>query len=651
MDLQKKKRMFLIGGVLLLALIAAVVLVIVLNGTEDQRYTRHYEAAEAAFRRKDYDAALGELNEALDLKKTEEGYLMMAEIYNARGDTEQAVGVLYSGYSLVGGEALQEMLERLKAEQQQQTAAPPETTALTVAGTALEPDTRLADLSGKGLNDADFAALCSLHELESLSVADNAIRDIAPAAALTKLTDLHLSGNAITDISPLRGLSGLKTLYLDRNPVHDLTPLYGLTGLRTLSLQGVEVTPEALRALQEALPGCRVFADVAADTATEIELGGKTFRSDVTELDLGGRSLTDISPLSECRNLQKLNLRDNKIEDLTPLADLTQLEELSLWNNAVQSVTPLMGLTHLRVLDLDTNRLSDISALAYLTELKSLWLNNNALRSISPLSKLTNLTQLGLRNTGVTDGDLQALSGMKELAELVLDENPGLTAKRVEELKKSLPECEISHSELLRTVNLGGTEYTSDATELSVPARGIESLEGLEHFTALTDLNIDDNRVTDLSPLYGLKQLRTVSLRGNGLSKEAIDALRAQLPDCEIIADPEGTEYDSTAVARGVSAASSAAGTGSGYAILWQEGDAVSTGARRGLADQMKNLGMNVVYDGALPVGAGQLSSYLSAIRGCGADTVFLAVNDAMMARLLTEAQALGYAPQFIQVY
>lgn len=649
MDIRKKKQLFLICGVALLVLIAAVVLVITLSGSAGKQYEKHYQAAETAFREQKYDTALREIDAALNADATEEAYLLLAQIQYAQGDTEAAIQTLYLGYSRVGGDAIAGMLEELKAGSGAENPLP-ETDAVTVAGRSFARDTVSVVLSGKGLNNADFAALCTLPELENLSVSDNAISDISPVAGLTKLTSLQLSNNAVSDLSALGGLGNLKTLYLDGNPVSDLTPLYSLRGLRTLSLKNVAVTPKALGALEDALPDCSVFSDTDAENVIEFEIGGRIVTSDATELDLSGLGLTDISALGECRDLRKLNLRDNKIDDVSPLAELLDLEELRLWNNEVHDVTPLMSLKKLRYLDLDTNKLTDVTALGYLTGLEELWLNNNELRSFAPLRNLTELKRLGLRSTGLADADLELLYGLTELEELSLEENPDITANKFAELQEKLPGCDIAHSELLWKLKLGGVDYTSDITEIIAPNRGIESLEGLEHFTALATLNIDGNRVADLSPLYGLTSLRTVSVRGNGLAQEEIDALREHLPGCEIISDTE-TAFDPTAVGRGSAAASAAAGTGSGYAILWREGDPVSAGARRGLAQQAEDLGMNVVYDGAIPESAEDLTAWIAAMRDCGADTVFLVMDDAAMSAVLEQAEELAYGPQFIQVY
>ena len=539
MDIRKKKQLFLIGGIALAVLVVVIVLIAVFSGGSEKQYQKHYDAAEAAYLRRDYTAAINELSHAIEDKPTEEAYLMMANAYYAEGDAEQAIQVLYLGYSRVGGSAISEMLDRLKRESEGKNETPvPEDGAVTVAGKRFGADTVSVVLSGKDLTNEDFALLCTLPQLENLSVSDNDISDLSPVVALKNLTSLQISNNAVSDLTALSSLSGLKTLYLDGNPIRDLTPLYRLSELKTLSMKNIELAPRTLSDLREALPGCSVFADIDEYAVTEITLGGRTFSSDMTELNLGGLGLTDISALSACRALVKLDLRDNKISDLSPLVELQNLEWLCLWNNEITDVTPLMSLTKLTYLDLDTNQISGITALEYLTGMEDLWLNNNPIRRFTALERLTGLTRLGLKNTGLKDEQLELLYGLDKLRELTLDDNEDLTANKVEELQEQLPECVISHSKLLWTLELGGVTYRSDATEIDASGRGVTDLTGIEHFDKLEKLNLDDNAVADLSPLYELKQLRSVSLRNNGLDPETVDALRAELPRCEVVSDP-----------------------------------------------------------------------------------------------------------------
>ena len=663
----QRRKLFLYGGIALALVIVAVILLLLLGG--DRGYQQHYDKAESYFLHRDYDKALAELEEALRIQQTEEAYLLRANVYYAQGDVEEAVQVLYLGYSRVGGDAIAAMLSRLKEEQSgvhPPVTDPEDAAFVTVGGERFPADTTSVVLSNKGLSNEDLKALSSLSKLESLSLADNALSDISPLAGLSGLKTLQLSSNRLRDLSPLSGLKALKTLYLDGNPVTDFSPLYSLQSLRTLSLKEINVPKEEGAALKKALPDCRIFLDAGeVEETEEVTLGGRTFRTDVTELNLGGLNLTDITVLSRCSQLKKLDLRDNNIQDISALTELRDLEWLCLWNNKVEDLMPLMSLTQLRYLDVDTNAVTDIAVLAYLPELEEVWLNNNTLNGFDSLSGLSKLTRLGLKNTGITDGDLSLLYGLEKLRELGLEGNEALTAEAVETLKEHLDKsCTVIHGELRHTVQWGGRTFYSDATEIDASGLGIESLDGLEHFTRLERLNLSDNRLTELSPLYGLTKLRSLDLRGNPeLGEAAVAALGEHLPDCEIQTDlppeqPEETEapqedpsLQAERVAMGVSAALRAAGTGSGYAILWDSRDPASAPVRLGFVTEARELSMNLVFDRDLEGSVDDLAVYLSAMRAAGADIVFLALRDTDASLVIQTAKDLGYVTEFVLIY
>lgn len=443
MDKQKKRILFTVGGVVVALIVIALILLIALGG--GNKYEKHYTAAEEAFLTRDYSTALKELDLAMEEKLTEEAYLLLADIYYAQGDKEMATQVLYLGYSRVGGEAISDMLERLKSEEQAVTA--PE--GITVAGETYGYGETSVVLKAAGLANSDLDTLCTLSALESLTVSENAISSIQSLSTLSSLSVLDISGNRVSDLSALKDLTALKTLYIDRNPITDFSPLYGLKGLRTLSMKGISITADQLTALQNALPDCRIYAEVPVEEIVEITLGGKTFDSSVTELNLGGLDIEDISELSKCTALTKLDLRDNHIKDISALAELQELEWLCLWNNEVESITPLLTLSKLQYLDVDTNAIEDITALAQLGALEELWLSNNPISSIEPLKDLTSLTRLGLKNLNLSDESLDVLMGLGALKELTIEENEGLTQEKFDALQEALPGCTIAHSELI----------------------------------------------------------------------------------------------------------------------------------------------------------------------------------------------------------
>ncbi len=108
-----------------------------------------------------------------------------------------------------------------------------------------------------------------------------------------------------------------------------------------------------------------------------------------------------------------------QITDLTPLADLENLERLHLSGTQVSDLTPLTGLTNLESLILRGTQVSDLQPLAGLKKLNWLLLERTHVSSLKPLSDLKNLKQLWLFNDSQVD------------------------QKEIEELQQALPKCDI----------------------------------------------------------------------------------------------------------------------------------------------------------------------------------------------------------------
>ena len=124
---------------------------------------------------------------------------------------------------------------------------------------------------------------------------------------------------------------------------------------------------------------------------------------DLTELRLGYRGITDLTPLSSLTKLAVIDLDSNEITDLTPLAGLTNLTWLILKSNKITDLTPLADLTNLEVLYLNNNYITDLTPLAGLMNLTWLNLDSNKITNLTPLAGLTNLEQLYLEKNLITD--------------------------------------------------------------------------------------------------------------------------------------------------------------------------------------------------------------------------------------------------------
>ena len=338
-----------------------------------------------------------------------------------------------------------------------------------------------------GVNQiSDLSPLSTLTSLTYLGLGDNQISDVSPLSALTSLTKLDLQYNQISDLTPLAGMISLRDINLINNPLSDLSPLSNLTNLEVLDisygkvsdvspLAGLEnlpvlIMPRALRAVVRKELGLSNAVPLTKDNIKQltrlhaidkgiVDIQGLEFAVNLTELDLAGNPIKDISPLRELMQLTHLGLgaTNLSVSDLSLLSTLTSLRYLVLWDNQISDLSPLSALTSLVALDLGGNQISDLSPLSELTSLRYLNLEGNQISDSSPLSVLISLRDLSLSNNPLSD--LSPLSNLTNLE--VLD----------------IAYCKVSN---------------------------VSPLAGLENLRVLRMLH---NLTRDFTPLLGLKNL------------------------------------------------------------------------------------------------------------------------------------------------
>lgn len=123
---------------------------------------------------------------------------------------------------------------------------------------SLKPLVNLMTLNLNGNEIKDISVLSDMTKLKTLHLQVNKLSDISALKNLVNLETLMLSGNNISDLSPLKDLVNLITLDIGGNPISDITALKSLKNLSTLYLQGIKLNDSDLKALQEALPNCKI---------------------------------------------------------------------------------------------------------------------------------------------------------------------------------------------------------------------------------------------------------------------------------------------------------------------------------------------------------------------------------------------------------
>lgn len=548
---KKRKKLIIVCAAIVAVLAVMLALILALkNGGTESEYSNAFKQAQEYYYAGDYDNALTKLREAMEAKKTDECLLLMSRCYEAKYDYVNAIAILESSTS--GSDEIKSEIERLKKAKEDYDSGK----IVVICGEQYDVETTSLDLSKKGAGSAALKDIAKLTELTSLKLSDNKIDELDFLTPLKKLTSLDLSNNKISDIKPLKKLSSLRTLHLDGNEIKDFSPLYDIDSLSMLTIGQMDISASQLKELKAKLPNCIIYSDDAKEDVVEIKLGGKTFKNNVTELDLSGCDVHDITLLSACTKLEKLDLSDNSISDISALVDLPNLKELDISNNRISDISPLMSVPKLEYLNLSGNRIKSVAALQDLSGLTELNVSGNELGSIAAIGRLTNLKTLWMDKVGLSDADLEELYNLKNLKKLSIKDNADLSETAVATLKKKLSGCSISHSELKSEIVLGGKSFAVDAENVEANGLGLSDISKVSGFTnvkhldlshnsisrllplstlkTLETLDLSNNSISDVSALTSLKNLKQLWLNGNSISADQIQALKAALPDCYI---------------------------------------------------------------------------------------------------------------------
>ena len=111
----------------------------------------------------------------------------------------------------------------------------------------------------------------------------------------------------------------------------------------------------------------------------------------ISDFSFGFNLISDLTPVGELVNLQKLDCCSNKIRNLEPLCALSELKYLNLNSNYVKDLSPLRTLLNLEYLDCSCNQISDLGPLFGLIKLKKLRLYNNPITDFALLDDLPDL--------------------------------------------------------------------------------------------------------------------------------------------------------------------------------------------------------------------------------------------------------------------
>lgn len=323
----------------------------------------------------------------------------------------------------------------------------------------LKNSTKLANLNLKKNNIENIDNVSGLTKLTYLNLSDNLISNVEPLKSLTKLSSLYLSNNKISDISSLKNLNELSSVKLDGNKIKDFSSINDKKGIFEKIIHNQNVDLENVEVSEKTFEIDNVFVGLE-----KIAKGGNIKVS------------TEAEGVTVTLKSGKLNfsLTDKAMENIKEGLKLTVKfkfeNEMDYENNPT-------------VLNLNVNLVKPAKKYVEIEDAK--------------LLKVIN------KNLGKNRADNQKVTveEMESLTELSIFLKEDGSADFSESAKYSI---------LGKPTSLKGTKDFKFAV-----TRGMKSIKGLEYAKNLKKLKLNENEISDISPLKNLTKLEYLEIQRN----------------------------------------------------------------------------------------------------------------------------------------
>ncbi|CAL6040821.1 leucine-rich_repeat domain-containing protein [Hexamita inflata] len=227
----------------------------------------------------------------------------------------------------------------------------------------------------------------------------------------------------------------------------------------------------------------------------------------LTDLDLSGNAIRDISELAEFVNLIRLNLSSNDIYRIDSLKELMKLQYLNLSNNKILFCEPLKSLNVTELL-INQNQLND---LYYITKMKNFQFKLTTYPKYIE-STLGDFQKYLGDNHGTVEATQQLMDAQQEnhsKMNIVIDNVQILTKYQINAKDEILIENEP---------NLTSIEYADQINLKKLTIRKCNNIQ-FERVPkrVITDLTINDCQLYHVNGIEQMKQLTALNLNNNKL--------------------------------------------------------------------------------------------------------------------------------------
>lgn len=373
---------------------------------------------------------------------------------------------------------------------------------------------------------SNMNVLSSLKELKILSCNNTMISSLQALSKLENLSVLYCENTEISSLKPLDDMSHLTKIYCDNT----------LLG-KEKALDYMSQNPNVLvvfesQKLQKWFLGLPNYWKEIFNSYVEIDMDNPSKEqlhqvAAISEIDISGKmDIETLEPLSRVQSLKKLNASNTQISSIDALYELRELNWLDLSSTSINTIAPLENLNSLNSLNISKTQVEDLTPLQQSHSLKKLIIESTNIRDIHPLMALSNIMELFADHSQVDKSQFE---------EFMIQNPKCLVIYQSDELANWWKELPSSWNDFF--TNLQGWSNKPNSLELHqlvktrelsiTNNRNIQTLEPLNMFVLLENLQITGTQVTNLDVLANLSRLRSLDLSQNPITQlEAIGGLK-----------------------------------------------------------------------------------------------------------------------------
>lgn len=345
----------------------------------------------------------------------------------------------------------------------------------------LKNSTKLANLNLKKNNIENIDNVSGLTKLTYLNLSDNLISNVEPLKSLTKLSSLYLSNNKISDIYSLKNLNELSSIKLDGNKIKDFSPINDKKSIFEKIIHNQNVDLGNVEVSEKTFEIDNVFIGLE-----KIAKGGNIKVSTKTE---------GVTVTLESGKL-KLNLTDKAMENIKEGLKLTVKFEFE--NEMDYENNPT-------VLNLNLNLVKPAKKYVEIEDAKLLKVINK------------NLDKNRADNQKVTVEEMESLTELsiflKEDGSADFSENAKYSILGKPTSLKGTKDFKFAVTRGMKSIK--GLEYAKNLKKLKLNENEISDISPLKNLTKLEYLEIQRNRIVDVNPLKNLTNLKFLKLYNN----------------------------------------------------------------------------------------------------------------------------------------